>query len=325
MKAGIAVVVAVLSLAAARPALAWDPTRTPAPSVGAPTEPSPDPAPFIAPPPGIYYVTDTYVTDVVTTNGPRTTYSTETVHESTGSYARVLGEVGTGDASVFDGTSFNGRARLTDGRQVAGTYYENYVLTESGFVPVSVVFFQDDEELARQRQQGTASGGAPSSGAPAMGEPSSGTTATVPVSECCRASLAPDSSAGSRSAQDEGPRDRREGPTGRIQPGISLRPNGAVLASFEVLRGRPVALWLRAFADGRELPVRSWSFLAGEAGDAEATSGSGTTPFRSAWDRLAPNGASYQLRFRLVVDAAVASNVVEADIAVVVRSPALSE
>src|SRR5204863_7869013 len=91
-----------------------------------------DPAPVIAPPPGIYYVTDTYVADVVTSSGPLTTYSTTTVHESTGSYARVLDTVGTGASSAFDGSAFNGRRTLGDGRSVAGRYYENYPLTGGG-------------------------------------------------------------------------------------------------------------------------------------------------------------------------------------------------
>jgi len=137
----------VLFLLGSSPALAWDPFRErdelPAPSR------EPDTAPFVAPPPGIYYVTDTYVADVVTSSGPLTTYSTATIHESTGSYARVLDIVGTGASSAFDGSAFNGRRTLGDGRSVAGTYYENYALTAGGFVPVSVVFFQDDAELAR--------------------------------------------------------------------------------------------------------------------------------------------------------------------------------
>ena len=36
---------------------------------------------------------------------------------------------------------------------MAGTYYENYVLTEAGFIPVSIVFFQDDAELADLRHE----------------------------------------------------------------------------------------------------------------------------------------------------------------------------
>ena len=92
------------------PALARDPFREERRSDPTQPEPGPepDPAPFIAPP-GIYYVTDTYVADVVTSSGPLTTYSTATVHESTGSYARVLDTVGTGASSAFDGDAFNGR------------------------------------------------------------------------------------------------------------------------------------------------------------------------------------------------------------------------
>ena len=321
MKARAAVLAGLFTLCAASPALAWDPERTTDPGpIGPGSEPWSDPEPFIAPP-GIYYVTDTYVADVVTTNGPLTTYSTETIHESTGSYARVLGDVGTGDESVFDGTSFNGRARLTDGREVAGTYYENYVLTADGFVPVSVVFFQDDAELARQRQLNTRSGGAP--GDTVALQPQ----IAAPTSECCATRGTAEVTSGSRADhRDEGPRDRGDSGRVQIRPGISSRPNGAGLTRFEVLRGRPVALWFHAFADGREVPVRSWSFVGGEAGDAAALAGSGATAFRTAWERLPPEGVAYGLRFRLVVDAAAAaSDVVDAAVSIVVRSPALGE
>src|SRR5207245_9076514 len=141
------------------------------------------PSPCIAPPPGISYVTDTYLADVVTVSGPLTSYTTTTVHESTGSYARVLDEVGTGTPSTFDGAAFNGRATLTDGRAVAGTYYENYVLTSDGFVPVSVVFFQDDAELARQRAANMPAPGASSAG-PAPAAPPAA-TGPLPIGGCC--------------------------------------------------------------------------------------------------------------------------------------------
>ena len=76
--------------------------------------------------PDLYYVTDTYVADVVTTSGPLTTYATTTVHESTGRYARILDTVDTRRVEHLDGNAFmDGGAR--DGRLVAGTYYENYV------------------------------------------------------------------------------------------------------------------------------------------------------------------------------------------------------
>src|SRR5947209_12514808 len=228
MKARAAVLAGLFTCRAASSALAWDPERTTEPGpIGPGSEPWSDREPFIAPA-GIYYVTDTYVADVVTTNGPLTTSSTETVHESTGSYARVLGDVGTGDESVFDGTSFNGRARLTDGREVAGTYYENYVLTADGFVPVSVVFFQDDAELARQRQLNTPSGGAP--GNAVTLPPLAGTS----TSECCTTSRVAEVADASRDDfRDERSRDRGDSGRVQIRPGISSRPSGPALARFE--------------------------------------------------------------------------------------------
>src|SRR5206468_4340073 len=228
----------VLFLLGSSPALAWDPFRErdepPAPSR------EPDPAPFIAPPPGIYYVTDTYVADVVTSSGPVTRYSTATVHESTGSYARVLDIVGTGASSSFDGSAFNGRRALGDGRAVAGAYYENYVLGADGFVPVSVVFFQDDAELARLLASKPT---AP----PATATPSLPPGTTRPVVPPCCAAERPVAAIPSRTSA----------PTKSIQPGLSLLPVSAPLASLEVLRGRAVSLYPRAFVEGREVPVRS--------------------------------------------------------------------
>jgi hypothetical protein len=269
--------VAVLVLCGmATPALAWDPDSLDAGTPDPASPSAPDPAPLIAPPPGIYYVTDTYVADVVTTEGSLTTYLTTTIHESTGSYARVLDVVATGQESSFDGTSFNGRVTLSDGRAVAGTYYENYVLTSSGFVPVSIVFFQDDSELARLAQRVPAG-------------------AATPVS----------------SAQ-----------SGRA-PSPVAAPAGPALARIEVLRGRPIALWLRAFVGGREIPVREWSLRSGEPGRALALRGPGTVPFETSWDRLPPPDGSFELDFALTVQAAGHEVVIAAPLSVVVRSPAL--
>jgi hypothetical protein len=278
-------------------------------------EPYPDPAPLIAPPPGIYYVTDTYVADVVTSSGPLTTYSTSTIHESTGSYARVLDTVGTGASSAFDGSAFNGRRALSDGRWVAGTYYENYVLTGGEFVPVSIVFFQDDAELARLLG---ATPPPPAIAAPAPITPSTPSTpqeTTPPLPpECCAGEERPIATIGS-------PRPAAAKP---IRPVISLLPVGAPLAALEVLRGRAVSLWPRAFVDDREVPVRSWTVIAGNAGEALATAGSGGEPFRTSWRRLAPPRAAYEVVFRIEVDTRdTGRRAVDAAIAVVVRSPAL--
>jgi hypothetical protein len=299
-----------LSLLFSTPALAWDPGRgeiTPPAAT-----PPPDPAPYLAPPPDLYYVTDTYVSDVVTTNGALTTYSTTTAHESTGSYARVLDSVATGRSSVFDGDAFNGRAALTDGRAVAGTYYENYVLTPGGFVPVSIVFFQDDAETRRLALATPTPHVAPS----VMPTSTVRTTAAPVVSApatCCHS--------GGNASPTPAPRPT---PT-PITPGISLSPLGAPLTRVEVLRGRAVALWPRALSGGVDAPVRTWALVSGEPGNADATSGVGGTPFVTAWDRLAAPGTSYDLAFRLVIAAPGGDRETVATIAVLVRAPALED
>ena len=125
MKRTLCAATFVFAMLLPSPAFAWDPDQVdpidPGPAPGAWT---PEPAPV--PPPGIYLVTDTYAGDSITRAGDVTTYSTETVHEITGSYARVLDTVGTGTSSAYDGAAFNGRAVMTDGRAVAGTYYEEF-------------------------------------------------------------------------------------------------------------------------------------------------------------------------------------------------------
>jgi hypothetical protein len=294
-----------LLLLMSSPALARDPFRE-QPEPPAPSR-EPDPAPFVAPPPGIYYVTDTYVTDVVTSSGPLTTYSTTTVHESTGSYARVLDTVATGASSAFDGAAFNGRRRLGDGRAVAGTYYENYALTAGGFVPVSVVFFQDDAELARLQALSTPP---PVASAPPSSTP---TASAPPITRACCATARPVAM-----PMPTPP------PARPIRPGVSLVPAGAPLSNVEVLRGRAVALWPRAFVDDGEVPVVSWTLIAGDGGAALATTGAGGAPFRTSWQRLAAPGAAYELVFRVEVDMPDgARRTADATIAVTVRSPAL--
>jgi hypothetical protein len=310
MKRHCAAAALALLLVCSSPALAWDPTREDPRPEPPQLEREPDPAPFVAPPPGIYYVTDTYVADVVTTSGPLTTYSTTTVHESTGSYARVLETVGTGTSSGFDGSAFNGRRTLGDGRPVAGTYYENFVLTDGAFIPVNVVFFQDDAEIARLLTVNTR---APAAAAP----PSPPVTLPTPRP------LAPPCCAAQQTVTIPAP---TPAPPKTIRPGISLLPASGPLSRLEVLRGRAISLWPRAFADDREIPVRWWTLVRGDAGEPLATSGPGAVSFRSSWTRLAPPGAAFELVFRIEVDAPeTGRRAVDAAIAVVVRSPALED
>ena len=93
-------------------------------------------------------MSDVYVGDVVLRSGPLTIYATRTIHDSLGTYPRVLGSVATGVPSGYDAVALNGRSTLTDGRAVAGTLYESHTLEEAGLRSGGVLFFQDDRVLA---------------------------------------------------------------------------------------------------------------------------------------------------------------------------------
>lgn len=257
----------------------------------------PEPAP-VGPPLGIYLVTETYAGDSVTHVGPVTTYSTETVHETTGSYARVLETVGTGASSAYDGVAFNGRAALTDGRGVAGTYYENYVRAEGGFVPVSVVFFQDDSEIARQSRE---------SRPRPVGPP-------VPAAEPSRA---PAVVPGQRPVSPPPPFIEGEDPF-PVGPPLPLTPPAARLPdrSIEVLRGRRTAISFSG--DG----VRAWRLMSGECVSLGPLAGAVGDPFVARWDRLAPPNASWIMRFRIEYAGGTSQDLV---VRVAVRAPGLVE
>jgi hypothetical protein len=283
-------------IAGAQPGYASDPYRDD-PVIAAPESTGPsawtvEPAP-VAPPPGIYLVTDTYAGDSVTRTGLVTTYSTETVHETTGSYARVLESVATGGASAYDGTAFNGRAAMSDGRAVAGTYYENYIWTDAGFVPVSVVFFQDDSEIAREQ---SARGAQPTGAAPRR------PAAPVPAAGQPAVLVGP--------PDDGGPAPVAPAPS-RIRPSALLPDR-----SIEILRGRRTTV---SFV-GED--VRSWRFLSGECVALGALTGTASEPFVARWDLLAEPNATWVVRF-VVAYADGTSH--ERVLRVTVRAPGLVE
>ena len=275
-----------------------------------PIVPTPDPVAFVVPA-GLYYVTDTYVADVVATSEATTTYSTTTVHESTGTYARVVDSIGTGAASAFDGTAFNGRGSLTDGRALAGTYYENFVLTADGYVPVSIVFFQDDSETRRRA--------ASSSPPPATPTPSASTATpaatTAPV-------VGPTTS---RGVPTPAPSLRPQGPSTPVAPtlraGIALAPDGPALATAEVLRGRSIYFWPRAFANDVAVAIRSWRLLSAQPDYASATTGS-IEPLAARWLRMPAPDVRWSLRFEIFTEIAPTQRL-EAEITIAVRAPAL--
>ncbi len=276
---------------------------SPAPPVG----PAPDPVAFVVPA-GLYYVTDTYMGDVVATTGATTTYSTTTVHESTGSFARVIDTVDTGTASAFDGAAFNGRGVLSDGRALAGTYYENFVLTSDGYLPVSIVFFQDDSET---RRGNSATSPSPSPSPTAVPRPTPSPSAVDTAT-----------SHGSVAAEPS----FRPGITTRPVPrmlraAIALAPDGPALASAEVLRGRLVHFWPRAFDNGVPTPIRSWRLVSAQPDLVSAASG-GTEPLAAQWIRMPPAAVRWSLRFEIFTELEPTQRL-EAEISISVRSPAL--
>jgi len=300
MKTRTALLLTSMLLLSSAPAYAREPLEDEGHPIPAP--PVPDPVAFVVPA-GLYYVTDTYVGDVVATSDATTVYSTTTVHESTGSYARVIDIVDTGASSPFDGMAFNGRGALTNGQALAGTYYENFVLAVGGYVPVSVVFFQDDSETRRLQGQ-------PSPTA----APKASATPTPLVTTTQR-----------RDGSAPPPSTERQVPIAPARPtmraGISLAPDGPTLAAAEVLRGRVVQFWPRAFADNVAVPIRSWRLLSAQPDRISASSGS-TQPFGAQWIRMPAPGVSWSLRFEIFSEVAPTQRL-EAEISVTLRSPAL--
>jgi hypothetical protein len=273
----------------------------------------------LAPPDGVYLVTETYVDDIVIREGPVTTYATETIDRITGSYARVLETVATGAGSGFDGAAFNGRAALTDGRAVAGTYYENYIRTEDGFVAVSIVFFQDDVEIARARREAAAvRPAAPAERTPAA--PGAGPVGAGPIDVAPRGVIDP--------VVDEPaprPSERPADPVVPIGPDAKVLPVPLPDRAIEVLRARRTRI---SFADpvdrtdGVRAAVTGWRFVAGEGIALGPVRGGAGDPFMVRWDRLAAPGSAWVLRFRL--DLADGSTREQA-IRVSVRAPGLVE
>jgi hypothetical protein len=305
MKRLICAATVAISIVTTGPVLAWDPDRDDSVSDGPPAAWMPEPAP-VAPPPGIYLVTDPYAGDSVTRVGDVTTYSTETVHEITGSYARVLESVGTGGSSPYDGAAFNGRASMTDGRAVAGTYYENYVLTDSGFVAVSVVFFQDDSEIARALQAARPAPATPS--APPTGpsfSPSFGPSLApvVPLISSAAGAVTPSVDHGAPPPATTVPAPAR--------PAVLLPDR-----SIEILRGRRTEL---AF-NGAD--VVAWRLVSGDCVPLGPLAGGATQPFVGRWDRLPPPNGIWITRFLLDYTDGTSDELV---VRVAVRAPALVE
>lgn len=303
----------------------------------------PEPAPVV--PQGLYLVTEVYVADVVSVAGPLTTYSTATVTETPGTYARVVDTVGTGTASAYDGSAFNGRTALDDGRAVAGTYYENFVLSNGEFVPVSIVFFQDDSALAAAVPP--APPGSPAdtpTPAPVPiavpePEPAPVTATPMPIAAApAPASPAPDTMPDEIARIDplvepppaEAPAPVAPAPPSGsvprlpvIRPGVAASPAGEVRSEIEVLRGRAIPLWIRAVADGVARPVASWRVRPGAHVSLRPPSGAGDEALSARWDVVTPPGTAWTLDVEVTVVIGGIERLSSGQITVSVRSPAL--
>lgn len=284
--------VLLLTLVRHETANAWDPFAS---EPAQPEEPGDPQADRWMPEGGIYQVTVVYLGDVVLASGPLTIYTTRTIHDSPGTYARVLGPVGTGVPSAYDALALNGRSTLSDGRAVAGTFYESFTLADDGLRSLGVLFFQDDRELAR-----TGAGGA---------------QRAVSDDERRSAGSAPPPGGNSLRPRDPPP----------IRAGVSLGPLGDPLGRIEPLRGRAVDLWPRAWVAGVLVAVLEWRVQPGTFVALGPVSGTGDLPFRARWDEVPRPGHSWPLRMELTVDVDGSPVTALAELGVAVRAPALVE
>ena len=310
-----------LLLLAAVPATGWDGGDDEEP-IGVPFEPPPFELPSDLPssgpfdaPPGIYAVTDAYAGDYVVRDGAVTTYGTATLHGPTDSYARVIDTVATGTGSVFDGSAFNGRSALSDGRPVAGTYYESFVLTDDGYVSLGTVFFQDDAETARSLRTLPPSTPPTTPPAPSPG-PVAVPSGSAPAPSSPVPALPPQPSAapvGTVVPQIEVP-GRAPVP---MPPAVTSSPELLAGRPIEVLRGRRIEIWLTGLPPGA-----FWRAGSGEATALGSREGTADEPFVARWDRLAAPGATWPLMFE-ITGTGIPSRMIVID--VTVRSPGLVE
>ena len=285
----------VLSAKAVRRAA---PKPTPRPIVRRAPTPTPRPQPAskkavdtLAAQLGIHRVNQVWAGDVVTKNGPVTTYASNTVQQDAGTYAKRVATVGTGVKSSYDSLLANGRTSLSDGRPVSGDIYANYVSKGSTVVFDKFVFFQDDREVAQRTPTPTPRATPRPTPAPRP------TAAPRPAAQVGRPRATPTPSPAPTRRPRSTPRPTAAptpaptaapAPPRVVRAGIALAAQGDPLGRIEVLRGRRVDLWPRATVDGSPGRVPSWRLASGELTALGPLSGGGDEPLRAMWDVLAP-------------------------------------
>lgn len=300
----------------ARPAPRPTPRPTPRPR---PT-PAPKPA-ALAASMGLHSVTQVWAGDVVRRTGPVTTYTSNTVQQNAGTYAKQVATVSTGQKSAYDSSLSNPRTTLSDGRAVSGDIYANYVWTGSTLRLDRYVFFQDDAEVARLAARPVPTPVRTPAPTP---RPAAAAPPPVPIA----APMTPTPVVVVATPQPA-PATPRPTPAPRprvVTAYIALAAQGDALARIEVLRGRRVDLWPRALVDGGPGRVSSWTLAAGDLTALGPVAGTGDQPLTARWDEVLVGPQPAVLRFSLLVDVpGEGQRRADASIEVIVRSPAVVE
>lgn len=349
-------IVAALTLGlllVARPAAAWwdEPDYgydgwdvpaydVPAPDQGPVYEAEPPEPWTVAAEKGLYRVDEVYVGSSVSTSGLRTTYSTTTASADPGTAARLIADVGAGVATGHEAELSNERTIRSDGRYVGGQLYQNFVWNGRDWEHDKYVFFQNDSELASLpaiAEPPTALVEPPR--APALVEPPRAPALeTTPVTVADQPPTRDDPPAPVVREPREDPLSPPSVPTAppaapsasappRVtRAAIALAPQADTLGQIEVLRGRAVRLWMRAFVDGVPAAVTGWQLRSGEVTAIGPVGAAGEDPFVGTWERVSSASAPFVLTFDVAVSVpAEGTRIVPATIAVVVRSPAIVE
>jgi hypothetical protein len=291
---------------------------------------------------GLHAVTEVRDRDVVTTVGDRTTYETTTLTESPGTAARLVAEVGTGEATGFESSGVVGRLERDDGQLASGALYENFFWGGESWVSNGLYFFNADSELRPQASPGAgpteavggstpswpageaASGTAPSGRSPSW-SPEAGDvlwsgTLTDPHRDRPEDESAPRGAGGG--PPPSGPSAARHD----VRVGIALQEQGDPLTTIEVLRGRQVRLWPRAFVDGVPEAVVSWRLASGELTALGPVAGGADAPLAAMWEHVGVADAPFLVSIEAdVVVPGQGIRTITASIDVGVRSPALVE
>lgn len=299
---------------------------------------------------GLHAVTDVYAGERVTTAGPTTRFEALTERADPGTFAKLIATAHTGERSDIDARAWNARRTLSDGRPVAGAFYENYVCDRYGCQVDKIVFFQDDEETARLAASPPPAPISAPSDPPAPAPPSGPVTVVAvgaPPSDAwgggapalvtplverdvLPATIGPGPGAGSGPASGSPPIAQLPPPSAPAQPqrdvraGLALAPLGDTLGAFEVLRGRRVRLWARATVDGIPARVRSWHVESGDMTVLGPIAGAGDEPLIAAWPAMSPGGVPFRPAIAIDVEVTGAPDRrIVATVDVSVRSPAL--